>query len=129
MVRRIFLACLIGVLTLLQAVAPLIHAHAGEGGITHGGLHLDGVARLAPHSAPGASGDIDALQPDEGAAVSPGPELRDRLLLPVLVPALVSFVPCPDGRLVPFASEPPETRGLSESLRPPSRAPPVERVT
>lgn len=129
MVRRIFLACLVGVLTALQAVAPLIHAHAGEGGITHGGLHLDGVARLVAHSGPGASGDMDALQPDEGAAVSPGPELRDRLLLPVLVSAPVSFVPGPDGRLVPFAPEPSGSRGPSASLRPPSQAPPTDRLT
>ncbi len=128
MVRRLFLVCLIGVLALLQGMAPLIHAHAGGTG-TAGGVHVDGIAKIfaVVHVAGEISG-VSAPLPDEGTAVGVGPEIRDRILLPAATSATAGLVVPPES-MVRTASAPDRATPLRriESLRPPAHAPPRSR--
>ena len=125
MVRRIFLACLISVLALLQGIAPLIHAHASGTG-TAGGVHVDGIAKgFAALHAPGETSDVFAPLPDEGTAVGVGPEIRDRILQPAAASVSTGLV-VPPVSIVRIATVPSHATSSRQvdSLRPPAHAPP-----
>lgn len=67
---------LVGLLALIQMIAPLVHAHAGRGG-TSGFLHLPGLEHLTrPLGAASQSLENQAAQHD--LIVSLAPALKDR---------------------------------------------------
>lgn len=128
MVRRLFLVCLIGVLALLQGMAPLIHAHAGGTG-TASDIHVDGMEKLfAVVHATGEVSVVTAPLPDEGTAVGVGPEIRDRLPLPAATSARPGLVVPPSSiaRMAGALDFAVSSRQV-DSLRPPAHAPPRHR--
>jgi len=118
--RRLFVALFV----LLQALAPLLHAHAASAG--HGGLHMpdlmtDGEARqqgpvwiterqATRAVAIGVTGSLEPRQdgPGTGVAAMPAPPwLRHPLkaALTALKPPVAETAPLP--RLLPFTRAPP----------------------
>lgn len=120
------------VLTLLQGLAPLLHAHR-EAPVFVGALHIHGgvtlaVPSFAPHL-PGEPGlSRSAFMPDQGAIVTTADEYERRTSLTPPDEILQVLAALPDP-VAPLTWRPADPGAPVEALRgayhtPPSRAPP-----
>lgn len=120
------------VLTLLQGLAPLLHAHR-EAPVFVGALHFHGGTDLAPVPAAMPAPNDSSLKqpsviPSQGAIVTPVDEFERRasLLLPDEVLRVLLSLPEPPSRVLarPSDRSPPIPTANGAYRTPPSRAPP-----
>lgn len=119
---------LLGLLFLLQGVAPLVHAHFDGPGIPQG-IHVDGLSEALLGA--GDNQTSTRAREDESPGIGVGTPKRndDRAMLAVDVataprswPAVATHAPLPSpARAVAVAHAPPD-------LRPAPRAPPHARL-
>jgi hypothetical protein len=119
---KVFILALV---TFLQCLSPLIHAHAREASATgHAHFHLDDLA-LADHAS--AAGVVIAPAGHHSAAIGVSQEFkRDFPLLPVVVfVALLFFAAGAPRRVRPLRTERSGFVAAPLHSRPPATAPPV----
>jgi hypothetical protein len=120
---------LIGLLFLLQGVAPLVHAHAGGSGTSHG-IHVDGLSQALPDA--GTDRTHSRARDDEspGFGVATSKRNDERALQPVELLAAPPARPEGCARAFPSPSGPAcAAAHATPHLHPASRAPPHPRMS
>lgn len=139
MIIRLRTLALLSLLTLLQGIAPLLHAHVG-GHFVRTGTHLHltpvpirAVVDSVGHASLPALHEHDSFQISEAAEVGMGLVIERRLLLvtsaatPALPPSLWSLLASPvdNEALLPAQGVPLLRMGRKSARPPPSNAPPA----